>query len=74
VVNLDGVKPGDLVLDGPTLANIYLGRHQDLGRPGHIAKLNPGAKLPTHGHRAWCAAPDGSGTRPTTSPTTCGRH
>src|SRR6201985_1364567 len=25
VVNLDGVAPGDLVLDGPTLAGIYLG-------------------------------------------------
>ena len=25
VVNLDGVKPGELVLDGPTLAKIFLG-------------------------------------------------
>ena len=25
VVNLDGVKAGDLLLDGPTLANIFLG-------------------------------------------------
>src|SRR5262245_56408631 len=25
VVNLEGVKPGDLVIDGPTLAKIYLG-------------------------------------------------
>src|SRR5579872_2311501 len=25
VVNLDGIKPGDIVLDGPTLANIFLG-------------------------------------------------
>src|SRR5271168_1738956 len=25
VVNLDGVKPGDIVIDGPTLAQIYLG-------------------------------------------------
>src|SRR5580658_1949875 len=25
VVNIDGVKPGDLVIDGPTLAKIYLG-------------------------------------------------
>src|SRR6187397_3327238 len=24
VVNIDGVKPGDLVIDGPTLARIYL--------------------------------------------------
>src|ERR1700751_1979300 len=26
VVNIAGVKPGDLVLDGPTLANIYQGK------------------------------------------------
>ena len=26
VVNLEGVKPGELVLDGPTLANIFLGK------------------------------------------------
>src|SRR5882757_9282502 len=25
VVNLDGIKPGELVLDGPTLAKIFLG-------------------------------------------------
>src|SRR5689334_47612 len=25
VVNLDGVKPGDLVIDGPTIAKIFLG-------------------------------------------------
>src|SRR6516162_1280274 len=25
VVNLPGIKPGDLVLDGPTIADIYLG-------------------------------------------------
>ena len=26
VVNLPGVKPGDIVIDGPTLAQIYLGK------------------------------------------------
>src|SRR6267154_2154913 len=26
VVNLEGVKPGDMVFDGETLANIYLGK------------------------------------------------
>ena len=34
VVNLAGVKPGDLVIDGPTLAKIYLGDDQEVGRPG----------------------------------------
>src|SRR5689334_20223872 len=45
VVNLDGVKPGDLVLDGPTVARIYLGEVKSWDDPA-IAKLNPNAKLP----------------------------
>ncbi len=32
VVNLDGVKPGDLVIDGPTLAKIFLGDIKSVGR------------------------------------------
>jgi phosphate transport system substrate-binding protein len=46
VVNLDGVKPGDLTLDGPTVAKIYLGEIKKWDDPV-IAKLNPGAKLPS---------------------------
>src|SRR5690349_15682668 len=45
VVNLDGVKPGDLVLDGPTVAKIYMGEVKSWDDPA-IAKLNPSAKLP----------------------------
>ena len=45
VVNLDGVKPGDLVLDGATIARIYLGEIKSWDDPA-IAKLNPNAKLP----------------------------
>jgi phosphate transport system substrate-binding protein len=45
VVNLEGVKPGDLTLDGPTLAKIYLGEIKSWDDPA-IAKLNPNAKLP----------------------------
>ena len=60
VVNLDGVKPGDLVLDGPTLAKIYLGEIKKWDDPA-ITKLNPGTKLPSQAialvHRS-----DGSGT------------
>jgi phosphate transport system substrate-binding protein len=44
VVNLDGVKPGELTLDGPTVAKIYLGEIKKWDDPA-IAKLNPGAKL-----------------------------
>jgi phosphate transport system substrate-binding protein len=60
VVNLDGVKPGDLVLDGPTLANIFLGKITKWDDPA-IKKLNPNVKLPSNAivviHRS-----DGSGT------------
>ncbi|MBI2735267.1 MAG: phosphate ABC transporter substrate-binding protein PstS [Rhodospirillales bacterium] len=45
VVNLDGVKPGDLTLDGPTIAKIYMGEVKSWDDPA-IAKLNPSAKLP----------------------------
>jgi phosphate transport system substrate-binding protein len=60
VVNLDGVNPGDLVIDGPTLAKIFLGDIKTWDDPA-IQKLNPGAKLPSQAiavvHRS-----DGSGT------------
>jgi phosphate transport system substrate-binding protein len=60
VVNIDGVKPGDLVIDGPTLAKIFLGDVKSWNDPA-IAKLNPDAKLPNQAiaivHRS-----DGSGT------------
>ena len=60
VVNLDGVKPGELTLDGPTLAKIFLGEIKSWDDPA-IAKLNPSAKLPKQAiavvHRS-----DGSGT------------
>jgi phosphate transport system substrate-binding protein len=60
VVNLEGVKPGDLVIDGPTLAKIFLTEIKSWDDPA-IAKLNPGAKLPKQAiaivHRS-----DGSGT------------
>ena len=46
VVNLDGIKPGELTLDGPTVAKIYLGEIKKWDDPT-IAKLNPGAKLPS---------------------------
>ena len=60
VVNLDGIGPNDLVLDGPTLANIFLGKITKWDDPA-IKKLNPNAKLPSNAivvvHRS-----DGSGT------------
>ncbi|WP_311030869.1 phosphate ABC transporter substrate-binding protein PstS [Mesorhizobium koreense] len=60
VVNLEGIKPGDLVLDGPTLADIFLGKIANWNDEA-IQKLNPDAKLPDQAiaviHRS-----DGSGT------------
>ena len=60
VVNLEGVKPGELVIDGPTLAKIFLGEIKSWDDPA-IAKLNSGVKLPKQAiaivHRS-----DGSGT------------
>jgi phosphate transport system substrate-binding protein len=60
VVNLDGIKSGDLTIDGPTLAKIYLGEVTKWDDPA-IKKLNPNAKLPSQAialvHRS-----DGSGT------------
>jgi phosphate transport system substrate-binding protein len=60
VVNLDGVKPGELVIDGPTLGKIFLGQVKTWDDAA-IKKLNPSVKLPSQAiavvHRS-----DGSGT------------
>ncbi len=45
IVNVDGVKQGEMVFDGPTLADIYLGKIKTWDDPV-IAKLNPNIKLP----------------------------
>jgi len=60
VVHVPGIKPGQLVIDGPTLANIYLGKITKWNDQA-IKKLNPGVALPNMAilvvHRS-----DGSGT------------
>ena len=60
VVNLEGVKPGEIKLSGEVLADIYLGKITKWNNP-EIAKLNKGLKLPDKDisvvHRS-----DGSGT------------
>jgi phosphate transport system substrate-binding protein len=45
VVNLPGIKPGEMKLTGPVLAEIFLGKVAKWNDPA-IAKLNPGVKLP----------------------------
>ena len=60
VVNLPGIQAGQMTLDGPTIADIYLGKIAKWNDPA-IAKLNPGLQLPDTAiavvHRS-----DGSGT------------
>lgn len=60
VVNIEGVKPGELVLSGELLGDIYLGKITKWDDPA-IVKLNPGVKLPSASiavvHRS-----DGAGT------------
>jgi ABC-type phosphate transport system substrate-binding protein len=60
VINVEGVRSGDITLDGPTLANIFLGAVKTWDDAA-IARLNPGVKLPAMPiavvHRS-----DGSGT------------
>jgi phosphate transport system substrate-binding protein len=60
VLNLAGIGPSELVIDGPTLAKIFLGQVKTWDDPA-LKKLNPTAKLPSQAiavvHRS-----DGSGT------------
>ena len=60
VVNLDGIKPGELKITGPVMAEVFMGTIAKWNDP-KLTALNPGKKLPdteiTIVHRA-----DGSGT------------
>jgi phosphate transport system substrate-binding protein len=60
LLNLPGIKPGEVTLDGPTIAKIFLGEITKWNDPA-IVKLNAGVKLPDTAiavvHRS-----DGSGT------------
>ena len=60
VVNVKGIKPGEMVIDGSTLAEIFLGKITKWNDAA-LKKLNPGLELPNAAiavvHRS-----DGSGT------------
>ncbi len=60
IVNIPGIKPGELILNGPVVADIYLGKIKKWNDPA-IQALNKGLALPdmdiTVVHRS-----DGSGT------------
>ncbi|WP_444632955.1 phosphate ABC transporter substrate-binding protein PstS [Cupriavidus oxalaticus] len=60
VINLQGVKPGELTITGDVLANIYLGKIKKWDDPA-IKALNPQAKLPSQDILPVRRA-DGSGT------------
>ncbi len=60
VVNLDGIKPGDIVLDGPTIAKIYLGEITP-GTTRRFRSSTPQLKLPSDAI-AVVFRSDGSGT------------
>ena len=60
VVNMEGVKTGDLTLDGPTLARIFLGEIKSWN-DGALRKLNPNVKLPSQAITV-VRRSDGSGT------------
>ena len=60
VINLPGVKPGELTLSGPVLGDIYLGKIKQWNDPA-IAALNPKVKLPDT-DIAVVRRADGSGT------------
>ncbi len=59
-INLPGLRAGEMTLDGPTVADIYLGKITKWNDPA-IAKLNPGVKLPSTAI-AVVYRSDGSGT------------
>ena len=46
VINVDGIKPGEMKIDGPTLADIFQGIITDWGDK-RIAIMNPGVKIPS---------------------------
>jgi phosphate transport system substrate-binding protein len=60
VYNLPGIKAGELIVSGPVVADIYLGKITKWNDPA-LQKLNPGVQLPDEAitvvHRS-----DGSGT------------
>jgi phosphate transport system substrate-binding protein len=60
VVNLEGIKPGELVFSGELLGDIYLGKVKKWDDPA-IAKLNPKVKLPSDAITV-VRRSDGSGT------------
>ncbi|MTD67580.1 phosphate ABC transporter substrate-binding protein PstS, partial [Escherichia coli] len=59
-VNIPGLKSGELVLDGETLGDIYLGKIKRRDDEAN-AKLNPGLKLHSQTSAVVLSA-DGSGT------------
>ena len=60
VVNVEGIKPGELIFSGEVLGDIYLGKIKRWDDPA-ITKLNPRLKLPSEAITV-VRRSDGSGT------------
>lgn len=60
VINIRGIAPGQVVLDGKTLADIFEGRIRSWSDPA-IARLNPGVQFPNK-EITLAVRADGSGT------------
>ena len=68
IVNMPGVKPDELKLTGPVLADIYLGKITKWNDK-EIVALNPDLKLPSARRSRRCIGPTAP-ARPSCSPTT----
>jgi phosphate transport system substrate-binding protein len=60
VINVEGIKAGEMKLTGPVLADIFLGKIKTWNDPA-LASLNPGLKLPASAITV-VRRSDGSGT------------
>src|SRR5262249_37065505 len=70
VVNVEGVKAGDLTLDGPTLARIFLGEIKAWNTRGFESSIRTSSCR--RSQSPWCIAPTVP-ARPSSSPTTSPR-
>ena len=71
VVNLDGIKPGELVIDGPTLAKIFMGEIKKWNDAGH-QEAQPQGQAAGSRRSPSCTVRTGRAP-PSTSPTICRR-
>ena len=69
VINIEGVKPGEIVIDGPTLAKIFMGEITKWDDRGD-QEVEPREPSFLHRRLPWCTAPTDR-ARPSTLRTIC---